>query len=188
MTMSDDDQNTAIISPQTPQFDHGWQAWQAVIGRLAAHDSPDARLRIEVVGRAGTPYWAVEAIWSAHIERAADHTSLGEAMKALSAELGAHHWEFHDSRTGLARYDVDDWLDADTAGSLARLVDTVQAVFAGGWSLSFTYQPVEMADQRVQGRLVARAGSVAVAGRGRTLIDAVRDVFRSAAPHFAKKP
>jgi len=187
--MSDDESN--IPSPNTvampslpPHFDHGWQAWQAVVGRLAQGDSPDARIRLEAGGRPDGTVWAVEAIWSGHIERMAEFKTLGAAFLALSDELSAHHWEFNDALTGLSLYDEDDWLDPETADSLGRLVDTIMAAFGTGWALAFTYQPVEMADQRVQGRLVARAGSVAVAGRGRTLLGAVRDVLRSAAPHF----
>ena len=188
--MSDDDSNsvpggTATMPSLPPHFDHGWQAWQSVVGRLAQGDSPDARVRIEAGGRPDGTVWAVEAIWSASIERMAGFNTLGAAFQALADELSAHHWEFNDSLTGLSHYDLDDWLDPETSASLGRLVDTVEAAFGGGWSLAFTYQPVEMAEQRVQGRLVARAGSVAVAGRGRTLLDAVRDVLRSAAPHFA---
>lgn len=189
--MSDDDRtpqsHTVAITPLPPHFDHGWQAWQAIVGRLAQADAPDARIRIEAVGRPEGVTWAAEVIWGAIIERMSDHKTLGEAFHALTQELSAHHWEFHNTRTGLAHYDVDDWLDSDTSDSLGRLVDIVSAAFKTGWALAFTYQPVEMADQRVQGRLVARAGSVAVAGRGRTLLDAVRDVLRSVAPHLSAK-
>jgi hypothetical protein len=185
--MSDDDNtpnSTVAMPPLSPHFDHGWQAWQAVIGRLAQSDAPDARIRIEVGGRPDGVAWAAEVMWGAIIERMSEHQTLGEAFQALADELSTHHWEFNDTLTGLSHYDLDDWLDAETAESLGRVVDTVTAAFKTGWSLAFTYQPVEMADQRVQGRLVAQAGSVAVAGRGRTLIDAVRDVLRSVAPHL----
>jgi len=187
--ISDDDSTnlsrTATMPSLPPHFDHGWQAWQSIVGRLAQGDSPDARVRIEAGGRPDGTAWAVEAIWSASIERMAEFKTLGAAFQALANELGKHHWEFNDALTGLSYYDQDDWLDPETASSLGRLVDTVGSAFGSGWSVAFTYQPVEVAEQRVQGRLIARAGSVAVAGRGRTLLDAVRDVLRSAAPHFA---
>lgn len=185
--MSDDEHipsSTVAMPPLPPHFDHGWQAWQSVVGRLAQADAPDARVRIEAGGRPDGVAWAAEVIWAAHIERMAEHKTLGAAFQALADELSTHHWEFSDALTGLSHYDVDDWLDPETASSLGRLVDTVAAAFGLGWSVAFTYQPVEMADQRVQGRLVAKAGSVAIAGRGRTLLDAVRDVLRSAAPHL----
>lgn len=185
--MTDEDSSqgkTVAISPLPPHFDHGWQAWQAVVGRLAQGDAPDARIRIEAVGRPDGVVWAAEVIWGAIIERMSEHKTLGAAFQALADEVSAHHWEFADSLTGLSHYDPDDWLDSETAQSLGRLVDTASAAFKSGWSLAFTYQPVEMADQRVQGRLIARAGAVAVAGRGRTLIDAIRDVLRSVVPHL----
>jgi len=186
--MNDNDSDglsgTVAMQPLPPHFDHGWQAWQSVVGRLAQGDSPDARIRLEAGGRKDGTAWAVEAIWSAHIERMGEFKTLGAAFERLADELSGHHWEFNDALTGLSHYDPDDWLDPETSASLGRLVDTVEAAFGANWSLAFTYQPVEMADQRVQGRLVARAGSVAVAGRGRTLLDAIRDVLRSAAPHF----
>jgi hypothetical protein len=182
------EQSTVAMPPQPHTYDHGWQAWQAVLGRMSQADSPDARLRIEVSRRADAKtVWAVEVQWSARVERTSDHPSLGAAFKALSDELTRFHWEFDDSRSGLRRYDPDDWLDAPTSEALGRLVETVETAFGVGWSLAFSYQPIEMPDQRVQGRLVARAGSVAVAGRGRTVLAAVRDVLRSAAPHLPKR-
>ncbi len=189
MTMSDDDtneQSTVALPPQPPTFEHGWLAWQSAIGRLAGGDSPDARIRIEATARPTHIAWSVEVIWSARIERASDYKTLGLAFKALTKELTAYHWEFNEALTGLSRYDEDDWLDPTTAGALGRLIDTLSSTLGDGWSLSLTYQPVEMAEQRVQGRLVGRAGAMAVAGRGRTLLEAVRDVLRSAAPHLSQ--
>ncbi|MBK9125893.1 MAG: hypothetical protein IPM16_22580 [Chloroflexi bacterium] len=182
-----DDFRTRGIEPLVFRHANGWLSWQAVVGDLVSRGHPDAHIRVEASGVDGAVTWAAEVEWGPNQERVTDQPSLGEALATLWQEVSNHHWMYEGDmgKRGPALYGPDEWLDHDTLEALNRMLTVAADVFGSDWAVLFTYHPVQQPDQRVNSRLIARSGDVAVAGRGATLLDAVRGLFRATAPFFA---
>jgi hypothetical protein len=117
----------------------------------------------------------------------ADHPSLPAALRALWDEVSRGHRIFDRAEDAVkmpVNYNDAEWLDMSTQEALQRLLWVTQSAFPGDWELLLVYQPVDNAEHRMQARLLAKDKTIAVGGRGPTLLDACRTLFRSAAPYF----
>ncbi|GIK28102.1 MAG: hypothetical protein IT298_04170 [Chloroflexi bacterium] len=181
------DFRTRGIEPLVFRHANGWLSWQAVVGDLVSRGHPDAHIRVEASGADGAVIWAAEVEWGPNQERVTEQPALGAALAMLWQEVSGHHWIYDGdmSKRGPALYGPSEWLDRDTLEALERMLTVAADVFGKDWAVLFTYHPVQQPDQRVNSRLIARSGDVAVAGRGATLLDAVRGLFRATAPFFA---
>ncbi len=182
--MSDE---TIVQLPTPRRPETGLMAWQATIGYIGAHYSLDALLTIQAYPLDEAVGWAASASWGASEEQVRDCPSLPNALRALWQQVSQNHLIF-DSREAIAKrpanYADDEWLDKQTAQLLGRMLHVTRAAFEGDWRLILVYQPVEKPEFRFQARLLAASDTVQVSGRGASLRDACRDVYRRAAPHY----
>jgi hypothetical protein len=83
-----------------------------------------------------------------------------------------------------SNYPADRWVDEDTLTTLNRLIAVTESVFEQQWMLIVVYQAVENPNLRVQARLLAKDNTIHIGGRGPTIRDACRDLYRNAAPDY----
>lgn len=175
---------------------NGLLAWEATVGYLRSHYRMDAALTIQVVSsQPGQVLWHASAVWGQNGEQVRDRLSMGVALRDLWREIDRKHVIF-ETREALIRrpmnYADDEWIDGDTHVILNQLFDLVQVMADGDWNLTITYEPVELASQRFQIRLVTTAEMPAFTGQGATLQEACRELYRATAQHYmvrsAKKP
>lgn len=182
--MSDE---TIVQLPTPRRPETGLMAWQATIGYISAHYSLDALLTIQAYPLGEAVGWAASASWEANEEQVRDCPSLPNALRALWQQVSQNHLIF-DSREAIAKrpanYADDEWLDKQTAQLLGRMLHVTRTAFGADWRLVLIYQPVEKPEFRFQARLLAAGDTVQVGGRGASLRDACRDVYRHAAPHY----
>jgi hypothetical protein len=166
----------------------GFLAWQATLGYISAHHSPDAVLKLQIVPGEGGDRYTASVSWSRVEESAVDQPSLAAALTALWQIVDRSHILFQtedDHYRRPANYGEREWIDADTRDILDRLLVTTRMVFQDEWQIVAFYQPTDAAEMRVQMRLLARGNKVGVGGRGPSLLEATRALFRNAAPFFA---
>ncbi|GAB4509956.1 MAG: hypothetical protein OHK0046_05860 [Anaerolineae bacterium] len=163
-------------------------AWQATLGYISTHHSPDAVLELQVYpSDTGEVQWGAAVSWGVHLERVRGADSIGRALDRLWAEVVRFHEIFlepADAVRSPAGY--TDYLDVNTQDILHRLIWTANRAFVQDWSMVIVYQPTEMPEMRVQIRLLAMQRTLQIGGRGPSLIDAARKTFRNAAPAFVK--
>ncbi len=179
---------THIARPSAKRPPTGLQAWQATLGYMRTRHSPDAVLNLRAYSYEARVLWSASVSWGHKEERITDLPSLSEALRALWAEVSRNHRIFEsleDAIRSPQNYNDAEWLDLATQESLQRLVWVTQSAFPGDWHLVMMYQPVETPDARVQARLLAQNNRVVVGGRGPSLLDACRTLFRNATPYFA---
>jgi hypothetical protein len=165
-------------------------AWQATLGHISTHYSPDATLKIHTYSREARVYWSASVIWGGNTEEVRDRASLPAALSDLWTEVNRQHMIFEqleDAVKSPVNYEDTDWLDMPTQESLQRLIWVTQIAFPGDWLLMTVYQPIESSASRVQMRLVAKNNTVTVGGRGPSILDACRTLFRNATPHFSQQ-
>ena len=164
----------------------GFAAWQATLGFISLHISPDAALEIQARSNsAHTVSWTASASWANSRESASDSESISGALSGLWASIERNLPDFIDS-LNVERLPVGfadhEWLDAPTQDILHRLVWTTRIVFLSDWSLVIVYRPTENPSTRVHMRLLARSNQVHIGARGPGLLETARDLYRNAAP------
>jgi hypothetical protein len=174
--------------PHRPQ--NGLLAWEATIGYISAQYSLDAMLTIHAYPAENEVSWGAAATWGQNGEQIRDLPTLGAALSGLWRQVDRNHVIF-EQREALvkrpANYADNEWLDADTNVILERVLQVTKTVYSNDWLLVFVYQPVESPDMRCQARLIAQSESVKTSGRGASVRDACRDLYRNAAHHFASR-
>lgn len=185
MTSSSD---TLPQRPIPPRPKYGWQAWEATTGYIANQYSPDAMLKIEIYPMTGVVGWAASFTWGQEGEEVRDCLSFAEALSKLWHHVEGNHPMLLQTFEALTKrptnYGENDWLDEHTFEVFSRLVGVIETAFRGDWQLMIVYQPVEQPEARVQARLLAQRGEVSLGGRGATLRDACRMLFRTAAVKY----
>lgn len=177
---------TEPVLPIPPRPAYGFAAWQMTLGYICTHHSPDATLYLQARSAAHTEkvLWSAGVEWGSNAEHITDAESLAQAFRSLWQEVERHNMIFTRPEDAVRRpvgYDDHEWLELNTQDILHRLLWTTQMVFCRDWSLFIVYQPVEVAPMRVSARLMALDNEVIVGGRGPSLLEALRELYRSAA-------
>lgn len=175
--------------PRRP--DNGFQAWQATLGYICQHHSPDAvlKLRLEPT-EDGNAAWSASLTWGSKEEAVASRVTLADALGDLWQEVERHHDIFLSEADALRcpkGYSDLEWLDVNTQDVLHRFIWTTKSVFENDWLILIVYHPTEAPTMRVQVRLLAKSKSRWVGGRGPSLLEATRDAFRKAVPVFVSQ-
>ncbi|MEO0560783.1 MAG: hypothetical protein AAF125_01620 [Chloroflexota bacterium] len=169
----------------------GLEAWEATVGYIAAQHSPDVLLTLKAVpAEEEQSAWSATLDWAEHHEDVEDQPTLLAALRELWAKVDKAHVIFESDVDALRKpsgYSEFDYLDADTKDALDRLSWVTQVVFKENWTMVIIYQPSDDPQTRVQMRLVARAGDVHIGGRGPSIEDAARKLYRNATPYFNKR-
>lgn len=158
-------------------------AWQATIGYINMHHSPNAMLKLQVYPTQGGLRWNATVSWAQHQEQVIGQPTLPDTLRELWRVVDQNHQIFlteEDAIRRPANYDDMDWLDVPTQDILHRLIWTTQSAFPDDWTLILVYQPVDNPDLRVQGRLLARDNGVQVGGRGGSLQATCHELYRNA--------
>lgn len=174
--------------PSLRRPEDGFAAWQATLGYISQHHSPDALLKLKVypIGER-TVRWMASVSWGQTQETVEAAESLPAALTQLWQQVERFHTVFHDPEEAIRKpegYAPYEWLDVNTQDILHRLIWTTQTVFNEAWHIVILYQPTEISHTRVQIRLLALNSTVSAGGRGPSLLEAARDVFRKAVPVF----
>lgn len=185
-----DDDKTASTQPNRPlpkRPEDGFSAWQATLGYINTHHSPDVLLQVEAYPYSKGVAWAASLTWGAHREAIEDYPSLPSVLRELWLIVERNHAIFRSPIDAMRRpygYHDHEWFDEATLDILLRLIHTTHDVFGGDWRILWAYQPSEMPDVRVQMRLLAIHMTYRVSSHGASLLDAGRDLFRNAAPVY----
>jgi hypothetical protein len=184
--MSDIATNPSRSLPPRPAT--GLLAWQATLGHISTHHSPDAVLKLETFSREARVFWSASVSWGSVREAVSEQATMAAALRELWHEVSKNHSLFErleDATKAPQFYDDTEWLDMPTQESLQRVIWVTQIAFPGQWTLITLYQPIENPQTRVQMRLLAKGDTVAVGGRGASVVDACRALFRNATPYYA---
>ncbi len=172
------------------RLEYGFQAWQMTLGYMSKYHSPDVLLKVQAEpGDENRISWSATLTWSRYLEQINGARSLADALNQLWAIVTEHHRIFlreTDSYRQPSDYPEEAWLDIPTQDMLHRLLWTISTALKTGWSLIVVYQPSEIPSLRVQMRLLVAEDSHPLGGRGKTLLEASRVLFRNAAPVFAR--
>ncbi len=186
--MSDVSTHHARPLPQRPKW--GLQAWEATVGYLSAQHNPDATFVIEIYPMPHVIGWAAAVSWGDVRESVRDFYSLADALRTLWELTYREHRSLFKDPNVMARaprgYSDDQWLEVTTYEIFSRLVHITDTVFQGDWRILVLYRPVEMAQKRVQARLLAEKNSVQRAAWGPTLHETCRALFHNAAPIYSQ--
>jgi hypothetical protein len=169
--------------PKRPET--GLLAWLATIGYLSAEYSPDAMLTLRVAPASDGVQWGAACTWGQQHESVEGKATFAAALRDLWAILAANHDIHKTAESAIkspAHYKEHQWLDAPTMETLERLIAVTTAAFKSDWQLIIVYQASEKPTARVQARLVARDQQMRSGGRGASIRDACRDLYRNAAP------
>ena len=182
------DDNTIITRPLPKRPETGLLAWLATIGYLGTEYSPDAMLTIRAVPNGGDAFlWSGAVSWGQENITIQDCHTLADVLRDLWKSVEREHKIFKTLESASRRpanYPPDRWVDEDTKTTLERLLAVTESVFEQQWMLIIVYQAVENPNLRVQARLLAKDNSVHIGGRGTTIRDACRDLYRNAAPDY----
>lgn len=171
--------------PQRPA--NGLLAWQSTVGYISVEHSPDAALMLRALPKADGIRWHATISYGGTTAQVADADTLPKALRDLWIELERVHDIFKTMQDRVrqpALYADNQWIDSDTAATLASLLNVTEAVFGKQWALILVYQAVENPAQRVKARLVAKDNTVQISGSGPSLREACRDLYRNAAPGY----
>jgi hypothetical protein len=171
--------------PKRPRW--GWMAWEATVGYIHQYHSPDAMLKLEIYPMDYIMGWAASLSWSEKQETVRDQQSFADALNQLWKLVEQNHNLVNSLEMAVRRpvnYGDDDWLDEPTYEAFSRLVNTSDTIFQGDWQIIILYRPIEVANKRVQTRLIADGTVVNNSGNGPTLRDACRQLFHNAAPIY----
>lgn len=174
--------------PQRPV--NGLLAWEATIGYLRLQYRLDARLTLQAVANAQVITWSAYAVWGQNTEQVVGKLSIQAALRDLWSQVDHKHVIFESREAMLRRpanYKDDEWLDVGTETVFSQMLDLLSIAFAGNWTLTIIYEPVEIADVRFQIRLTADQSGVNLLGQGATLQQACRDVQRVTAQTHIKR-
>lgn len=182
------DDNTIITRPLPKRPETGLQAWLATIGYLGTEYSPDAMLTLRAVPNgSGAFLWSGAASWGQENITVQECNTLADVLRDLWKAVEREHKIFKTLEAASRRpanYPPDRWVDEETKTTLERLLAVTELVFEQQWMLIIVYQAVENPNLRVQARLLAKDNSVHIGGRGPTIRDACRDLYRNAAPDY----
>lgn len=163
-------------------------AWQATVGYICKHHSPDAVLFLKVSPfDDGSMMWSAGVEWGEVREYVEAASSLPLALMSLWQHVDERHRIFltpEEADRSPAGYAEHDWLDVPTQDSLHRLMWTTHNIYQTGWKLVIMYQPIEEVESRVEMVLTSPDDEHHLTVRGNTLLSACRRLFRNAAPHF----
>lgn len=151
------------------------------------YHSPDALLQIEVYPKGEGIGWTGSLSWGINHEQFRDAPTLPNVLSELWEKVDRNHHIFLLPVDALRRphgYKDHEWIDEATADVLHRLIHTTQMVFGTDWRILMVYQATENPELRVQMRLFGANMSRHAGGRGSSLLDAARELFRHAAPVF----
>lgn len=171
--------------PRRPRW--GWLAWEATIGYIVQHHSPDATLKIEIYPMPHIIGWSATITWGDVTETVTDCHSFADVMGRLWLQVESSHDIFLTPEAVFRRptaYADDDWLDGQTYEALSRLVGATDTVFSGDWLIVMIYRPIEVAEKRLQARLIAQNSTVNRSGAGPTLRDVCRSLYHNAVPVY----
>jgi hypothetical protein len=162
-------------------------AWEATVGYIHQHHSPDATLKLEIYPMDYIMGWAASLSWSDWQESVRDQQSFADSLNKLWHQVDQNHDLIDSLEMAVRRpinYGDDEWLDELTYEAFSRLVNTTDTIFMGDWQIIILYRPVESPNNRVQTRLIADRTVVNRGGNGPTLRDACRHLFHNAAPIY----
>jgi hypothetical protein len=171
--------------PKRPKW--GWLAWEASVGYIHQNHSPDATLKLEIYPMEFIMGWAASLSWGEWSEAVRDQHSFADSLNNLWALVEQNHDLINSLEAAVRRpvkYEDDDWLDELTYEAFSRLINTTDTIFQGDWQIVILYRPIEIANKRVQTRLIADGAVVNRSGSGATLRDACRQLFHNAAPIY----
>lgn len=171
--------------PKRPKW--GWMAWEATVGYIHQHHSPDATLKLEIYPMEYIMGWAASLSWGEWSETVRDQQSFADSLNNLWELVEQNHDLIKSLEMAVRRpvnYGDDDWLDELTYKAFSSLVNTTDTIFHGDWQIVILYRPVETANKRVQTRLIADGSAVNRGGNGPTLRDACRQLFHNVAPIY----
>lgn len=180
--MSDE---TLHVRPTPKRPENGLLAWQATIGYISAEHSPDAVLSLYAYPVQDVVAWAAAVMWGQNRVVLRDLPDLPAVLKSLWWDLSKQHKIFKSMDAAAkapANYPDHQWIDAPTQAALDRLIQITHAAFEDDWMLTLVYQPISDPNSRVQADLLARNQTVTISGKGASIRDACRDLYRSAAP------
>lgn len=188
LTMTQEIQVTSPDKRNSLRPSDGFAAWQATIGYIATYHSPDAVLKLRAYpNQSEGVFWAASVSWGNHQEKVDDAASLPMALTQLWQEVDRYHTIFLYPEHAVKKpegYTETDWLDVNTQDILHRLIWTTHSALKVDWQIVVVYQPTEVSNMRVQVRLLANGALGCVGGRGPSLLEAARDIFRNAVPLF----
>ena len=178
----------AAKQPARPET--GFGAWQATLGYISTNYSPDARLILYIYPRDHQVLWAGRVAWGPVVEEYVDAPGLPAVLGRLWQQVEHYHTVFDTPEDKVRRpvgYIRTQWIDLPTQDVLHRILWTVRLAFLDDWCMMVVYQTLEDPSMRVQMRLMGKENTVIVGGRGPSLLEAARDLFRNAAPVFARQ-
>ena len=181
------DDITHVKRPIPPPPRNGWLAWEATVGYISQEFSPDVTLTLEVTPGEYIIEWGANLKWGNKKEVIADKTSIGDALELLWRQVEGGHdiiRTLHAAARRPVGYGADNWLDRPSYDALSNMVHLVDLLFTGDWKIIVLYRPVEVAEKRLQSRLIANNGKVTRGGNGATLRDACRMLYMNTAPLY----
>ncbi|NJL56816.1 hypothetical protein HC928_17955 [bacterium] len=115
---------------------NGLLAWQATVGYISTHHSPDALLEFAAYPAQDNNRvcWSSQISWAKSLEIIRDAAALEDALAALWQTLAREHLIFFSDEDALRQpsgYATGQWLDTFTGQILERLVATAQVVLVG---------------------------------------------------------
>lgn len=182
-----DNKTTLSKRPMPARPENGWKAWEATIGYITVHHSPDATLTLKAYPRHGITLWDATLTWGQHSESVTECIGIEVALADLWRVVARFHRIFKTLEDAARRpelYADDEWLDTATLEAVSRLVGVSATVFGEDWFVLLSYRPVDVPQQRVQARLAAHAEAVARGGMGATLREACRTLFHNTTPDY----
>jgi hypothetical protein len=168
----------------------GLAAWEATIGYMASVHSPDVLLTVKAQPGKTDSVWSAGLEWADYAERVDQQPSFHVALRELWLAIEQAHVIFKTEQDALRKptgYNEFDWVDADTKDALDNLAWVTQVVFQTDWTMIIIYHPTDNPTNRAQVRLVARDGDLHIGGRGASIEEAARKLYRNATPYFSKR-
>ena len=183
-------ERTEPKAPLPPRPRLGWEAWEATVGHIYKAYSADAALSLRMYPLGEVVAWAAALSWGPNQVQVSDRVGLAVALSDLWAEVDRTHQRllvtYEAVRRRPAGYSDDEWLDQDTLAMISRLVGVTATVFDASWRIILTYRPLECAEDRVKGRLIAHEGQIGRGGQGATLREACRALYHNAVGDYVR--
>lgn len=177
--------DTLYSQPLPKRPETGLLSWLATIGYLSAEYSPDAILTLRIAPSDKGVLWSLACAWGHNHEQVEAKPDFASALRDLWVVMARNH-DIHKTPEAAykspAHYKDHQWVDPATSETLERLISVTTAVFKSDWQLIIVYQALDNPNARVQARLLAKDNQHRSGGRGASIRDACRDLYRNAAP------